>query len=1501
MSRPPSRKDKPRPRSRRRPADLVLIDIDPAVAGGFMLGRFDITIHGRAIATAPIAEVRLVNEQGAPSVLRLPPDDPGTAVELPDGTPAWQRWFQLTMPLSAHTEGACDCAVEVELDSGAEYEQPYTLLVDPLATPTIRVQSGPVFPPGDRPWVRPPLVLYVERALLDADGNLQVQGWAVGFTPILLVQAYAGDTLIAAGGVTGEREDVAQVFPHFPTAGHAGFSLSGQVAGDAPELIRVVAMAGGGATHTMLAPVERVTDRRLRPTALPEPTPPAEPDPDPEPPLAASDPRREIVVYCDKASLSPGGRLLVVGWAVCAAGISRIAIFCDDRLLGTADYGMERLDVGARFSGDPTAAQSGFRFEAPIGAAPEGAHVVHLVVSNAQGDDITLAANITAEEIPPAQDTPAPDRPEFRFELDSPPVVEGVVVEPVTGRLTIEGWVLARSGVAAVQVWLDDRHLGEAHYGLARQDVGAAFPDWVNALRSGYAFHCPPRSLRDGEHTVRVVVTARNGQEHTHGFRMTVKRADDSDEPSNIRRRMPRAEVRTLLDTLDRLAHRPLVHLLLRLPAAADPAEVALTLASLHAQAYPHWRLRVLAAGAVAAALVDDPDCEVVTPDAPAWTEPLAVEPDDLVGLLTPGDELGVEALLELVLRAGLHRDADLLYGDEVRISPASGEREPFFKPDFSPDLLLSTNYIGRPWLASGRLLAATGATPAGLADHGEYDLLLRCAERARGVQHVPKLLVQRGPAALDTPALEQAALAAALARRSTPASVLPTPVAGTWRVRRDVVRPGKVSIIIPTCAAHGYIETCITSLRKHTTWPDYEIIVIDNIPARLVAWKLYVETHADKLVDIPEAFNWSRFNNRAVEAAAGEYLLFLNDDIEITQPDWLQALLEHAQRPEVGVVGPQLLYPDGKVQHAGMFLGVYGLGRHAFRFNAADEPGYFGLAITQRNVLAVTGACMLVRRDTFARLGGFDEAHEVVNNDLDFCLRAHQSGFATIFTPYASLIHHELASRARLKDEYDLSRFNAAWKTLYAAGDPYFNPRLSRHADDYRPDDEPVQTIVAGHTLFDRDEIRRILVVKLDHIGDFITALPAIRRLKRLFPAASISVLAGRASQAFVELEPAIDAFIPFDFFHARSQLGQKALTDADYVALRQELAAHRFDLAIDLRKHLSTRDVLRHTGARFLAGYDYQGQFPFLDIALEWEGDKALQHKRAHIVDDMLALVNAVGQACEPDEPLVAAPPAPPAAADLPEAVRALFDRPVVAVHPGAGNTTKQWPVEHFSALIELLMERNGVNVLLVGGPDEVLLADTLLAGVRRQDRIGSLAGQTSLAELGRVLTACALYIGNDSGPKHIAAALGVPTIGIHSGVVDAVEWAPRGRRAVALRRAMSCSPCYLANADDCPRNLACLRFLEPALVHQTAELLLAGLRGVCADDAAGPGGRLPGEAGAAGAPGGLGPTGDIVLPGVPESDPGAEPATGPSAPVRRAERDPVRRRPSVRRAAR
>jgi ADP-heptose:LPS heptosyltransferase/GT2 family glycosyltransferase len=1446
------------------PDPFILIEIEAPISGGYVHNRLDLLIRGRTISTTPIKAVRLQVDDLVTSAAAYGQPERAAAAVLPDGRSATQRAFQFNLPrLGDGRPERCRFQIIAQTEDGFEHAQAFEVELDASAPDPISLVAGPTLASAVPGRARPYAAVYIEYGTIDGDGILSVKGWAVALAPMEAVQIFAGEQYIGDATTGAERGDVATVFPGYPNARLSGFSLTLPLneANQHTETVcaRVVCPFGFAQQETI--PVERLQRRTLPPPApkvVPRP-------PDPAPPSA------EIQFFCDDVTLAGDGLLSINGWAVSGVGIAQVRVLLDDRDVGLASFGHERLDVAGIFPDLAMASLSGFRFEQKVGSSFHGEHSVRVIVRNLRNnaeerqvavtvDPATLPTPVVPPPVPASELTPE-QAAEFRFELDAPALFNNAAIETVSGRLTIDGWLLTRTGVASFDVFLDDQRLGSAHHGLARQDVGAAFPDNPSALRSGYAFHCPPRSLRDGDHRVEIRIRANSGLELVRGFSITVKKADGQNETTSIRRRMPRVEADMMLGFLADLECHPSFRLILRQDDSIDPARLTTTFNALRLQPYAGWTMLILAADDGAAAtiryIIDDllPDLtdrfSILTPSDAAWATalvcpsltwpaltgtplagaalagpPLASAVDGrqtLHALLRPGDELGADALLEMAIAAGRQADREMIYGDEVRISPVSNEREPFFKPDFSPDLLLSANYIGRPWVATSALLARTGATPASLAVNGEYDLVLRCAELATAVHHIPKLLCQRAAAALDDPDQESAALEAMLHRRNIAGEVLPTPIPGTWRVKRTVAVKGKVSIIIPTCAAHGYIETCITSLRGRTTYSDFEIICIDNIPASEMAWKVWLQRKADKVVEIPDAFNWSVFNNRAAELATGEFLLFLNDDIEIIQGDWLDRLMEHAQRPEVGITGPQLLYRDGKVQHAGMFLSTNGIGRHAFRFAGKDDPCYFGLALTQRNVIAVTGACMLVRKDTFDRLGRFDEAHQIVNNDLDFCLKVHRAGLLTVFTPYASLIHYELASRAGLKDVFDLTHFNAAWKTTFAAGDPYFSPRLSRHADDYRPDDEPVQWVVAGGPMFHVAEIRRILVVKLDHIGDFVTALPPIRRLRKIFPDARITVLAGPASRAFIALEPSIDEFLPFAFFHARSQLGERELTPDDYAELAVQLRSYRFDLAVDLRKHTSTRDVLRYTGARFLAGFDYHGQFPFLDIALDWDGDRTLQRKRSHIVDELMRLVNAVGQATETDRAIMHPGPLALPLDALPTEVQALFRKPVVAIHPGAGNVTKQWPEPHFAALIDMLVEKNGVNIMLVGGPDEVEVADSLMRNVLYPHAVASMAGRTSLADLPRLLLNCVLYIGNDSGPKHIAAAVGIPTVGIHSGVVDPVEWGPVGPNAVALRRNMACSPCYLANVEDCPRSLACLRLFEPNMVYETADLLL------------------------------------------------------------------------------
>lgn len=1400
----------------------IAIQLDRTLTAGWIRNRHDVVMSGLIIARGPIESAALVVDGEVRAVCLY-----GQATET-------RQAFRLTF---AQRRGPGVTQIEFEITArtreGDAHRAAFIVAADSDASPGVHVSKGAVCDLSQHGNAPVPVLLYVETAIFDRNRVLCVGGWCTGLSPIFAVDVFKDEQKVGSARIGQPRDDIAAGYPAYPHADRAGFTLSVVLPDDgAPDSIVVEAISSDGTKCSVVVPVEFAEAGPLNPVSDEVFGAMANVQ-------SERDPRRAINVHSETATFCTDGELLVCGWAVCAAGVGSISIMLDGACVGVAELALPRPDVAEAYPGIPQARFSGFRMQRRLAPPGPGEHLLEVQVRNGLDDLQELRLALTTSDPPPAEPLCLPaaaDPQEFRLQLDHPLVINGAVVAPVVGRLVVEGWALARSGVHAVEAFLGEQSLGRAYYGIPRRDVEAAFPGWDDALRSGYIFHCPARALASGTHIVRLQVVAKNGAICESQFQINVKRSEESEDYATIRRHISRVERELFQDVLDRLQHRPRFRLLLVTKGPIVPEKIEATLGALRSQAYRDWELLIvtdtheptgLSQTVDRMRLSDHVVIQAAADAASAFVPPSTGGRPRLIGVLFPGDELGCDALAEVAIADGLYPGTQFFYADEERISPASQAREPFFKPDWSPDLLLATNYIGRPWFAASDLLAQAAVTPQSLlAQQGDYDAVLRCTELASRIHHLPKLLCRRDSADAADAEGERRVLLAATTRRNIVAELVPGCMPGTWRLKRTAPVEGKVSIIIPTCAANGYVATCLKMLRKNTAYRDFEIVCIDNIPPHLPEWKALVDNGADKVITIPDAFNWSYFNNRAAEVAEGEYLLFLNDDIEVQQDDWLDALLEHAKRPDVGVVGPQLLYPNRRVQHAGLFLTSLGHGRHAFRLLAEDDPGYFGLALTQRNVIAVTGACMLTRRDTFNRLGRFEEAHSVINNDVDYCLRVQRAGLTVVYTPYAQLIHHELASRASIDDVYDFDHFSKQWRTVYASGDPFFSPWLNKLADDYRPDTEPARLICAGRPLFSKDEIQRILVVKLDHIGDLITALPALYRLRMHFPAARIYLLASGAAEALLAGTRCVDEVIEFDFFHARSGLGQKVIGAGELLKLRDRLTPYQFDLAIDLRKQVETRHVLEYVPAHFRAGYDYLGRFPWLDVALQWEGDNQRQRKYSHVSDDLVRLVDAVAAAAEADRrvlpPVSTEDPAGPNR--LPPAARALFDRPVVAVHPSVGAIMRQWPPESFANVIDLLIEKNRVNVVLIGGRDEAALAKEVLEHVVNRKSVVSLVGKTSLAGLTTLLRACSLYLGNNSGPQHVAAALGLPTIGVYSGVVDATEWGPIGPRAVALQRDMVCSPCYLTKPEDCVRDMACLKGLEPAVVHQYCEVMLA-----------------------------------------------------------------------------
>ena len=1287
--------------------------------------------------------------------------------------------------------------------------------------------AAPAASPAEVPALAP-LQAFLEEARVTELGILRVRGWAVSLSPVQNVRVYLDEALIGMAAHRQPRDDVAVAHPHYPDAGLGGFLLQ-QDMPDGPmegRTIRVNVTALGGIRRDLVAPltVAPVIKRRER---------------------AAN----AVEFHCDGIELSEDGALHIHGWAVCASGVSEIEVDVGEDALGLAELGGERPDVGNHFPQFANARNGGFNFAGRVPHRCEGEYIARITVRGRNGEHRVVQQPVLAT---PNAGAAAAALPEvvsngdrgIRYFLDTPAIKDGRATEIVRGFLSLGGWAFSADGVNSIEVFVDGRSQGQAYRGIRREDLHTHFGR-KEALRSGFAMMVPPQVMKRGLHDVRVVITDAGGMREEVAFSLEAEPSLTGPGPWSLRNKVTQAELDLQTSILTASGYLPR-YALMMLPgsaAAAQAKRLRTTLESLRHQAYDNWHLLVPVANAGETAAVDEilatlPEiaervrCAKVT----ASTLLADLAPQDgegLLCLLSPGDQLGEDALLELSVEGAVQRAPDFIYSDERRVDPADGMARAFFKPDWSPDLLLSTNYIGRIWAARAELLRATGAVFGDLAKHGEYDLVLRLTEQTSRIAHVAKVLASRGPRGLDAPAAERRALARALERRGIEGTVEAGYVPGSYHVTRKITQPGLVSIIIPTIASRGLVEIAVASIRAHTPRAQHEIILLDNIrdasTPEAARWKAWFREHADQTIDIDEKFNWSRFNNIGARHARGDYLLFLNDDIEILQDGWLDGLLEHAQRPEVGAVGPQLLYPGGTVQHAGMFL-AGSVGRHAFRFSPPDEPGPFGLARTLRNVISVTGACMLMHREAFDAIGGFDEEHSVINNDLDFCLRLRESGRTVLYTPFVTLTHHEMVSRGELRDVFNAAHFTTRWRDLFLAGDPYFNPNLAQDVDDYVPEQEPFKLVHVGHPVVSRSKVRRILAMKVDHIGDFISAFPAFRRIKEKFPNAELTVLAASASLSLAALEPCIDRVIKFDFFHVKSERGRRAMAKKELQALEQELAPLEFDLAVDLRRQPDTRHILQHTGARWLAGFDKENRTEWLDIAVEWEGDTARTNKRTHISDALVQFVDAVAVACEDERRVIHAVANADAARDalrelpaLQDITPALLSRRLICMHLGAGAENKRWPAASFAGLADLLVASEDANIVVIGGPDEAELFAEMSRSVRHQDRLFSVAGKLSLRHLPLLLRCADLYVGNDSGPKHMASALGVATIGIHSGSVDAVEWGPMGPAAFGVRRVTTCSPCYLAKAADCPRNLLCLHGIRVADVYQACRRMM------------------------------------------------------------------------------
>ncbi|MDY2762510.1 MAG: glycosyltransferase family 2 protein [Faecalimonas umbilicata] len=440
------------------------------------------------------------------------------------------------------------------------------------------------------------------------------------------------------------------------------------------------------------------------------------------------------------------------------------------------------------------------------------------------------------------------------------------------------------------------------------------------------------------------------------------------------------------------------------------------------------------------------------------------------IGLLDHDDLLAPNALYEIAKAVNEHPDAEVIYTDEDKVTTDLKEHfQPHLKPDFNLDLLRSNNYICHFFVASRDLINRVGGFRPEFNGAQDYDLILRCTEQAKQIVHIPKILyhwrVHKASTA-DNPASKMYAFDAGkraieehLVRCRTKGTVQHTKDLGFYRVKYEVCGEPLVSIIIPNKDQSEALKKCLDSIREKTSYRNYEIIIVENNSEEPETFAFYKKIAGEKIkiVTWEGEFNYSAINNFGVRHARGDYLLLLNNDVEIINGDWLTEMLSHCQRKEVGIVGAKLYYPDNTIQHAGIIIGIGGVAGSVFVGLPRAFSGYLHKASIQLDLSAVTAACMLVKRSVFEQVGGLEEKLKVAFNDVDFCLRVREKGYLVVYDPYAELYHYESKTRGAEDTKEKIRRFQTEieymrshWIGLLKKGDPYYNCNLSLTKWDY-------------------------------------------------------------------------------------------------------------------------------------------------------------------------------------------------------------------------------------------------------------------------------------------------------------------------------------------------------------------------------------------------------------------------------------------------------------------